>query len=239
MATGLNRSRAFLVVVCFAAATLLLVVGGTAQQGIHTIPADEVQLLDPPPASPRGTDDLDCSDDCGDSDDSGSAWGYVCELGSYQAWFGFDVSSIPDGEDITALSFTVLMENYNSQEVERSLWYDAGDSWIDGSGCPGTGPADELVGTIMHGADAVQWETFDVDLSGHDWQIDLNDDRVTLMVSGPTNGEHFCGIVYFMESESMPFITVVTGTPTPTLPAFGMALLMLALAGAAFLVLRR
>jgi len=236
MATGLNRSRAILVVVTFAIAALLLVVGGTAQQSVHIIPADQYELLDPPPASPQGTNDLDCINDCGNSDGEDDTWGYICELGAYQAWFGFDLSSIPDGETISAISFTALTENLESQEVERSIWYDSEDGWIDGMGCPGEIPADELVGTIMHAPDAAGWETFDIDLTGHDWQIDLSDDRATLMVTGQTNGEHLCGVIYFMESESMPFITVVTGAPVPTMPGLGIALLILILSAAALLV---
>lgn len=240
MATGLNRTRVISVGVVFAIATLLWVVGGAAQQNVHTIPADEAGLLYPPPPSPQGSEDLVCVADCGDSDDQGDTWGYICELGSYQAWIGFDLSSIPDGETITSISFTALMENYNDMEVERSLWYDTGDAWIDGPGpCPGNLAATELVSTIMHGPNADDWETFDIDLTLHDWQTDLADDRVTLMVTGPSNGDHFCGAIYFMESESPPFITVVTGEPIPTLPLVGLGLLVLALATAAFFVLRR
>jgi len=130
------------------------------------------------------------------------------------------------------------LENLESQEVERSIWYDSNDAWIDGMGCPDLMPADELVGTIMQAADAADWETFDIDLTGHDWQGDLSDDRATLMVTGPTNGEHWCGVIYFMESESMPFITVVTGAPVSTIPGLGIAALILMLTGAAILAFK-
>lgn len=236
MATGLKRSRVFLAAACFAVAALLLAGGGSAQPEVHIIPADEVVLLDPRPASPQGNNDLDCTHDCGDSDGSSDEWAYICELGAYQAWFGFDLSSIPDGEPIGAIRFTALMENYESQEVERSLWYDPGDAWIDAATCPGNLPADELAGTIIQAPDAAGWETFDIDLTQHDWQNDLVDDRVSLMVTGQTDGEHYCGGIYLMESGSMPFITIVTGVPT--MPGVGIALLILMLTAAAVLALK-
>lgn len=239
MATGLNRSRLLVATVSVAAATLLLVVEGTAQQSVHTIPADQMQPLVPAPVSPQGTDDLNCIFDCGNSDGQSDTWGYICELEAYQAWFGFDVSSIPDSETITSMSFTAYLENLESADVERSLWYAGEDGWIDAATCPGTPPVGELVATLVHVPLAASWETFDIDLSQHDWQTDLADDRVSLMVSGPTSGEHYCGTIRFMESEDMSFLTVVTEAPVSVMPVLGLALLLLALSGAALLAWKR
>jgi len=146
--------------------------------------------------------------DAGDSEGGGDQWGYICELGSYQAWLGFDVSAIPDSETITL----VALQGYMFASVtsaERSCWYEPDDAWIGNTTNPDTKALTELVGTLTHNAEG--WQTFNLDLTGHDWQADLADDYVSLMVTGPTDGEHICGRMYLMESvDWIPVLKIET-----------------------------
>lgn len=66
--------------------------------------------------------------------------------------------------------------------------------------------------------------TFDLDLTRHDWQADLADDYISLMVTGPTDASHICGQMYLMESRD--FIPVLKiETISEVIPAPGALLL--------------
>ena len=146
--------------------------------------------------------------DAGESEGGGDDWSYICQLGSFQAWLGFDVSAIPDSETITLAALQVSM--YDGDEpAERSCWYEPDDSWIGAMTNPGDKALTELVGTLTHDGDG--WYTFNLDLTGHDWQTDLVDNYVSLMVTGPTDGQHICGEMDLMESvDWMPVLKIET-----------------------------
>lgn len=156
--------------------------------------------------------------DVGDSDGASDQWAYTCERGNYQAWFGFDVSAIPNGETITQVSFQGYLYG-TGWDVERSCWYDSDDAWIGAMTNPGDKALTELVGTVTENP-AGQY-TFNLDLSGHDWQSDLVDNYVSLMVTGPLSGDHICGEIYLTESGNLPVLTIVTGNGTPIVPVPG------------------
>ncbi len=79
---------------------------------------------------------------------------------------------------------------------------------------PGGTNLTELVGTLTQNAEG--WYSFNLDLTGHDWQNDLADNYVSLMVTGPTDGSHICGRIYLTESGTLPVLTIETSAvPAP------------------------
>ena len=56
----------------------------------------------------------------GDTGD-GIAAVYYSVYGPEQAWFAFDISSIPDGVNIQSASFSALMADYNGSPSQRTL----------------------------------------------------------------------------------------------------------------------
>jgi hypothetical protein len=238
-----NASISVAMVLALALACGAVVVAVTAQADTHVIAPSDVQVV-VAPASTRvmqqGTSNLDPIEDCGDSDGMSDQWSYICAIGEYQAWFAFDVSAFSPTSTIVSMAFTGFMANQEATSVERSLWYESDDSWIV-SGCPGAVPADVLVGTLTHGASAMAWETFDINLAAHDFTTDFADGIITLMVSGPTGGAHDCGTIDLTESGNVPYLTIVgpQGAGIPTVGIAGLLLLVALLAGAGFLLLRR
>jgi len=124
----------------------------------------------------------------------------ISQIGYAQAWFGFDISSIPDEEQIISASFTAYMIDFLG-DSRRTLWYDPSDSWIAARGDPRSDPGDkvlsEQVGMIRYDGDNWTWITFDIDISKHDWSNDVADNYVTLMLTGPPNYTHASGAVDF------------------------------------------
>ncbi len=119
----------------------------------------------------------------------------ICQIGDSQAWFGFDISSIPDVEQIISASFKALMVNYTGSPTRRTLWYDPSDGWIDTGTDPENKVLSEQVGIVKHYDDIWTWKTFDIDISKHDWSNDLADNYITLMLTGPPDGIHADGAV--------------------------------------------
>ncbi|MFC1781176.1 FG-GAP repeat domain-containing protein [Planctomycetota bacterium] len=116
----------------------------------------------------------------------------VGRIGKEQAWYAFDISSMPKGEEIVAASFTVSMKNYTGRATERTLWYDSDDSWINMfDSDPVNKQADYVVGKVVHSNKGYELVTINID---HDWTNDLNDGYVTLMLSGPENGLYAGGV---------------------------------------------
>jgi hypothetical protein len=138
-------------------------------------------------------------------------WSFICEIGQYQAWFGFDISAYPDGLPIQSITFTARIDDYETDPVERTLWYASDDSWIPANVNPWNAAADEMVGSLVN-VDGPVWETFTLDLSQHDWSNDVADNYVTLMLTGPSSGLHECGGVDLTESGYLPVLTM---TPVP------------------------
>jgi hypothetical protein len=132
----------------------------------------------------------------GDTGD-GIAAAYYGIYGNEQAWFAFDISSIPDNANIQSASFSALIADYNGILSQRTLWYSSDDSWIvtyvPNNSDPGnTTPADYVVGSIYHDEKAYMMKTIDIT---HDWTNDLADNYITLMLTGPLNGMYESGAV--------------------------------------------
>jgi hypothetical protein len=166
--------------------------------------------------------------DYSDSDESGDSWSFICQIGGYQAWFGFDVSAIPNGETISSASFTALVTNSYEEESssQRTIWYEPDDSWIPDNVNPGNKLLTELVGTAMD-YDTPTWVTFNLDISQHNWGNDLIDNYVSLMLTGPLNGNHECGIVDLTESGNLPSLEIITVPEPATVALLGLGALSL------------
>jgi hypothetical protein len=227
-------------VVAFVLGCAVLVVAVPADAGPHTVPPSEVKVMAVPAPEKmvsKAIFNINPVEDCGDS----VTRPYICELGAYQAWFAFDVSGIPPGETIDSIDFTALLENLDPSTVERSIWYSADDSWVGGA-CPGNTAGDVLVGTLMHAGSTVSWETFSINMAAHDFNSDLADGMITLMVTGPTDGTHMCGYIDLTETGNLPYIVVNTalaGVEVPTAGYVGLLLLVVLLSAAGFILLRR
>jgi hypothetical protein len=122
----------------------------------------------------------------------------ISQLGEEQAWFCFDLTEIPDSEQIISASFTVRIHDFaEGYATERTLWYDPDDSWVDtwhhDPDLEEVRVPDELVGIILFNADGWTWVTFEIDISEHDWSDDLADNYVTLMLTGPLSGQYSAG----------------------------------------------
>jgi hypothetical protein len=120
----------------------------------------------------------------------------ISQIGVEQAWFAFDLSSIPDIEGVISATFSAYMRDFDSDASQRTLWYDSDDSWIvttkPNTSDPGNSPADNIIGTVTFGNRAYAWITIDI---SHDWTNDLADDYITLMLTGPEGGGWASGAV--------------------------------------------
>ncbi|MFZ2146951.1 MAG: FG-GAP-like repeat-containing protein [Sedimentisphaerales bacterium] len=140
----------------------------------------------------------------------------ICQIGNAQAWFGFDISSVPDVEQVISASFKALMVNFTGSLTRRTLWYDPSDSWIAARNDPSSDPGDkvlsEQVGLVTHDDDDWTWVTIDIDISKHNWSNDVADNYITLMLTGPPNGIHACGAVDF-RGAVLELVTNAASTP--------------------------
>ena len=118
----------------------------------------------------------------------------ISQKGVEQAWFAFDLSSIPDIENVVSATFSAYMRDFDGYASQRTLWYDSDDSWIDPSSTdePGNSAADSLIGTVSFDDKAYTWITINIT---HDWTNDIADDAVTLMLTGPTSTFYAAGAV--------------------------------------------
>jgi hypothetical protein len=135
-------------------------------------------------------------------DDDGDV---ISQLGREQAWFCFDLTEIPDSEQIISASFHVRMRDFaEDYPTERTLWYDTDDSWWDSwphdPDLEGVRTVDELVGVILFDENDWAWTTFDIDIGKHDWSNDLADNYVTLMLTGPESGFYSAAEVDFRQA---------------------------------------
>jgi hypothetical protein len=117
----------------------------------------------------------------------------IAQIGKEQTWYCFDITEIPDSEQIISATFTVRMRDFaDDYPTQRTLWYEPDDTWAF------TWPYDpdyevvkevtELVAVIDFNHDGWTWITTDVDINQHDWSKDLVDNYVSLMLTGPLNG---------------------------------------------------
>ena len=122
----------------------------------------------------------------------------IAQIGNEQTWYCFDITEIPDSQQIISATFTVRMRDYaNNASTQRTLWYEPDDDWAF------IWPYDpdyvepkevtELVAVIDFNHDGWTWITIDVDINQHDWSQDLLDNYVTLMLTGPLNGHYSFG----------------------------------------------
>jgi hypothetical protein len=122
----------------------------------------------------------------------------IGQIGYEQTWYCFDITEIPDSEQIISATFTVRMRDYaDNASTQRTLWYDPYDdwafSWPHDPDDEVVKEATELVAVISFNADGWVWITTDVDINLHDWSKDLADNYVTLMLTGPLNGYYSAG----------------------------------------------
>lgn len=146
--------------------TMVLVLGTTpAFAAIHTLNPVDISLPT-----------------IGDSGDG------ISQIGAEQAWFAFDLSSIPDIESVVSATFSAYMRDFDGSTSTRTLWYDSDDSWIvttlPNSSDPGNSAADSIIGTVAFSNQAYTWITIDIT---HDWTNDIADDYVTLMLTGSSS----------------------------------------------------
>lgn len=135
------------------------------------------------------------------------------QIGKEQAWFCFDITEIPDSEEIISASFTFRMRDYaDNNATQRTLWYDPDDYWwVDMNFGPfeQTRAVSELVATISFNQNGWAWITTDVDINQHDWSNDLVDNYVTLVLTGPLNGSLSFGDVDF-RGATLELVTIST-----------------------------
>jgi len=122
----------------------------------------------------------------------------IGQIGNEQTWYCFDISEIPDSEQIISATFTVRMQDYAKNAwTQRTLWYDPYDdwafSWPHDPDDEVVKEAPELLAVIRFNADGWAWITTDVDINQHDWSKDLADNYVTLMLTGPLSGHYSAG----------------------------------------------
>ncbi len=139
----------------------------------------------------------------------------IGQIGYEQTWYCFDITQIPDSEQIISATFTVRMQDYaDNASTQRTLWYDPYDDWVlswpHDPDLEVVKEATELLAVISFEADGWAWITTDVDINQHDWSKDLVDNYVTLMLTGPLNGYYsageagFEGAVLELETLSAP-----------------------------------
>ncbi|MBN2180456.1 MAG: PEP-CTERM sorting domain-containing protein [Sedimentisphaerales bacterium] len=144
----------------------------------------------------------------------------ISQIGVDQAWFAFDLSSIPDSESIVSATFSAYMRDFDGSSSQRTLWYSSDDSWIvtttPNMSDPGNASADNIVGTVYFNDQPYTWITINIT---HDWTNDISDDYVTLMLTGPTSTFYAGGAVGIktLESDGIfadPELSIVT-VPAP------------------------
>ncbi|MHC4585757.1 MAG: hypothetical protein ACYS3N_14600 [Planctomycetota bacterium] len=123
----------------------------------------------------------------------------IAQIGNEQTWYCFDITEIPDSQQIISATFTVRMRDYaDDATTQRTLWYDSDDDWAFESW-----PHDpdfevvkevtELLAVINFNHDGWTWITTDVNINHHDWSKDLLDNYITFMLTGPLNGSYVFG----------------------------------------------
>jgi hypothetical protein len=123
----------------------------------------------------------------------------IAQIGNEQTWYCFDITEIPDSQQIVSATFTVRMRDYaDDATTQRTLWYEPDDDWAfsDWPHDPDHEVAKEvteLLAVINFNHDGWTWITTDVDVNRHDWSKDLLDNYVTLMLTGPLNGYYVFG----------------------------------------------
>ncbi|MBL7144756.1 MAG: VCBS repeat-containing protein [Phycisphaerae bacterium] len=122
----------------------------------------------------------------------------IAQIGNEQTWYCFDITEIPDSEQIVSATFTVRMRDFaDNATTQRTLWYDPDDdwafSWPHDPDYDVVKEVTELIAVINFNHDGWTWITTDVDINRHDWSQDLLDNYVTFMLTGPLRGYYVFG----------------------------------------------
>ncbi|MHC4727624.1 MAG: FG-GAP-like repeat-containing protein [Planctomycetota bacterium] len=124
----------------------------------------------------------------------------IAQIGREQTWYCFDITEIPDSQQITSATFTVRMQDFSDNATQRTLWYEPDDNWAfiwpydpDYPDFETAKEVTELVAVIDFNHDGWTWITIDIDISQHDWSKDLVDNYITLMLTGPLSGYYSFG----------------------------------------------
>lgn len=132
-------------------------------------------------------------EDWGNSDGQSSTWSYICQNGVYEAFFKFDLSSLDDASAISSASLGVHM--MSNSDTNRTLWNN-----------------DSMIGNIQVKTNSdYTFYTIPIDVAMLNW---LGEDFITLKLTGPADGSHWCGEVQLMESGKLASLDINT-TPTP------------------------
>ena len=139
-----------------------------------------------------------------------------------EAWFAFDLSSLPSDTHIVSASFSAFMLDNDGDATQRTLWYYSDDSWISIPDKALTDPGDnvipdELVGTTITDSTSYEWKTIDISYDG--WANDIADGYISLMLTGPLDG-YASGAVgmnldYGWGITKVPELNLVYHTPAP------------------------
>ena len=122
----------------------------------------------------------------------------IAQIGKEQTWYCFDITEIPDSQQIISATFTVRMQDFaDNATTQRTLWYEPDDdwafSWPHDPDYEVVKEVTELVSVINFNHDGWTWITTDVDINRHDWSNDLLDNYVTLMLTGALSGYYAFG----------------------------------------------
>jgi len=138
---------------------------------------------------------IETNNDWKSSSQGDTYWGYICQKTAYEVYFDFDLSTLPN-ESLTYLSFNAYMQS--SSSTTRTLW--------NGSTLIGSAP--------VVASDAYSWNTITIDLDALNLQ---GEELITLTLTGPSDGSHYCGRVQLMESGNNAFLVAETSSvPEPS-----------------------
>ena len=110
------------------------------------------------------------------------------------AWFAFDLSGLPDSENIVSVTFSAYVYNMSYSTNNMFLYYSSDDSWIfdpdESLSDPGDYiPGEKLIGSISDAEppeSGYVWKTFVVNFD--DWTKELADGRMTMMLTSSQSG---------------------------------------------------
>ncbi|MBN2589192.1 MAG: hypothetical protein JXA96_04985 [Sedimentisphaerales bacterium] len=110
-----------------------------------------------------------------------------------EAWFAFDLSSLPSNLTIVSATFSAYFWNGSTVPSWREMWYYSDDSWITITGDlyannsdPGDDIiADEMVGKFWHSElpdEGYVWKT--IPITYNNWANDIADNYISFMFTG-------------------------------------------------------
>jgi hypothetical protein len=129
----------------------------------------------------------------------------------------FDVSGIPDGSNIISMTLRCYLENaYGSPSNNPvvDIYYSGDDGWTRYTVSPTSLSHDILLVDDVPFTNYVSYFDFTLDVSAHNWSVDLIDDQICL---GFMNDVTHYSYVYFYGAYGSPVgpapeLTIVTGT---------------------------